>query len=228
MLILCLHKVGPQGAEGRFLNMEPERLRRNIRFLKRRGLAFVQAKDLRGILPERSVCLTFDDCYTSTMTHGVSVLRQEGVTASFYAVAGLVGKASEWDADRARPLADWAELRQAASEGFEIGSHTYSHAHLGELSLEDQIAEIRKGDLKMKEEGLPPTSFCLPYGSQNEHTPSAIKNCGHLVGLALGKRLATGADDRLLLPRVILAYSDGSAGLMYKAWVRPKLRRPRT
>lgn len=225
MITLCFHKVGPFQEEGRSLNIEPANLKRLVRWLKKGQGPFIQAWQLADPWPEKGVCLTFDDCYLSTMTEGMEVLQEEAVTASFYAVSNLVGQSSTWDGTLARPLADWDLLRQAEAAGFEIGCHTASHARLGDLELENQKSEIIDCTLRMKAEGLDPKSFCLPYGSFNHQTAEAISSCGYKVGLALNKRSASASDNKLLLPRVVVAYSDSPASLAYKLWVKPKLYR---
>ncbi len=225
MITLCFHKVGPVQEEGRSLNIEPANLKRLVRWLKRGQNPFIPAWQLASAWPEKGVCLTFDDCYVSTLTYGIEVLREEGVTASLYAVSNLVGQSSTWDGTLARPLADWDLLREAEAEGFEIGCHTASHARLGDLDFEEQKREIIDCTLRMRTEGLDPKSFCLPYGSLNGHTADAIETSGYKVGLALGKRTAKGSDNRLLLPRIVVAYSDSPASLAYKLWVKPRIYR---
>lgn len=225
MITLCFHKVGPFHEEGRSLNIEPANLKRLVKWLKGREKQFVQAWQLADAWPAQGVCLTFDDCYVSTMTHGLEIMKEEGVTGSFYAVSNLVGKSSSWDGDSARPLADWDLLRRAESEGFEIGCHTASHVRLADLDFEEQKFEISSCTEKMRLEGLTPKSFCIPYGSSNDHTAKAIAACGYKVGLALNKRPANQSDNKLLLPRVVVAYSDSPSSLAYKLWVKPKLYR---
>lgn len=223
VILLCFHKVGPLAEEGRRLNIEPHSLGRLVAWLKKGGRPFIQACDLNKPWPKRAACLTFDDCYTSTLTYGREVLLQQGVTASFYAVSSHVGGASDWDAPDSRPLACWDLLRIAQEEGFEIGCHTATHPKLGELALEAQKHEMQQCSERMRQEGLNPRSFCLPYGSHNQQTPQAIKESGFEVGLALAKRLPKPSDSRLLLPRVVVACSDTPASLAYKLWVKPRL-----
>lgn len=223
MILLCFHKVGPCSEEGRRLNIEPFSLSRLIDWLKNGGRPFVQARALSAEWPIDGVCLTFDDCYTSTMTYGVEVLARHEVTGSFYAVSSHVGGSSAWDGNEARPLASWDLLRSASQAGFEVGCHTASHRKLGDLSLEDQREEIQNGSEGMKQEGLNPQSFCLPYGSQNSFTAQAIRESGYSVGLALAKRLPKLTDDRLLLPRVVVACSDTPSSLAYKMWIKPRI-----
>lgn len=221
--ILCYHKVGDEATEGRWLNIHPDRLRQHIRFFKRRGRSFVTAGELAGALPTNAVCLTFDDAYCSMMQNGLTVLRGERVTASIYIVAGKVGTESHWDGERAAKLSDWPEILAAASEGFEIGNHTHSHADLSLLTQDQQLAEFTECQSALEGHGVRAASTAFPFGKFNDQTRGAAERAGIQVGLALGKRIATESDDRLRLPRIILSYGDTIPMLMYKLWVRPKL-----
>ena len=219
--ILCYHKVGPIAEEGRRLNIEPSRLTQHAAFFVRRGFRTVLAGDLAGEWPSRAVCFSFDDAYVSTLTHGVEAMQKAGAVGSIYAVAGLVGKTSSWDTGNERPLADWDLLLQAQEAGFEIGNHTMTHARLGDLDLEEQVAEIRSATNELTGQGVVVRSFCLPFGSHNGETMAAMQESTMPVGLALSRRPARPQDHRLLLPRIVVAYGDHLAKLLYKLHVRP-------
>lgn len=223
-IILCYHKVGPQDEEGRRLNVSPRRLRSHAQYFLRSGYRFVRAQDLVSAWPDRTVCFSFDDAYWSALSWGLPVLDRLGVPATFYAVPSLVGRSSVWDASRPRPLASWDALLEAQNRGHEIGNHSFSHVHLSRLSLAEQLEEVRLADSALRDHGFTPGSFCFPYGSHNADTLTALRQCGYAVGLALGKRAALPSDNRLALPRFVIGYSDALPMLMYKVFLRPKLR----
>ncbi len=223
LTVLCYHKVGPESEEGRFINVEPRRLRSHVRFWKRRGCEIIAARDLANAWPRKAVCFTFDDAYVSTLTHGLEVLTSEGVTASIYAVSEKVGKTSDWDGNRARPLADWDLLRNAQSEGIEIGNHSATHPKFAQLTLDEQIREIQQCQERLESEGLRPGSFCFPYGSLKPDSEEALTRAGQRVGLALGQKPAKLGDPRWAIPRVVIAFSHTMPMVLYKIYVRPHL-----
>lgn len=221
--VLCYHKVGEEQAEGRWINISPETLASHIEFFQRRNYKVVQAASLSGKLPERSICLTFDDAYESTLANGLPVLEKLGVPATFYAVSEYVGKDSDWDGEKAAKLAGWDELKRAQKAGIEIGNHTHAHLDLSKLSQDEQVAQIEKCSWLMRECELNPETFCIPFGKYNKETSKAIEQAGFGVGFTVEKRWAKESDDRRLLPRFAMSYGDNMPALLYKLFVRPKM-----
>ena len=223
--ILCYHKVGPGAEEGRRLNIEPDRLRTHVEFFARKKRPIVRACDLVDRWQQGTVCFTFDDAYQSTMVHAPQIFEEIGVRASFYAVPGKVGKTSDWDGDLARPLADWDLLLKAHQKGHEIGNHSMQHRKMGELDPEHQKQEILRAHQALESVGIQSRSFCYPYGSLNDSAIQQLKQVRYTIGLALGKAIASDSDNRLKLPRIVVAYSDALPMLLYKITLKPLLKR---
>lgn len=221
--ILCYHKVGPAAEEGRWLNVEPSRLRSHIELFARRRYKFVQARSLALRWPERGICLTFDDAYDSTLIAGVEVMKELGVTASIYPVGSQVGGASVWDGDRARPLARAELLSSASNDGFEIGNHTWSHRPLADRDWGDQLEDMELAHRFLADMGITASSIAYPYGSFDANTLIAFERTGYSVGLGLSRRPATEGDDLAALPRIVVAYGDSNAHLLYKLFIRWRL-----
>lgn len=221
---LCYHKVGTEAAEGRRLNIHPQRLDSHIRFFLRRKFAFVQAGDLSSWPGRSTVCFTFDDGFVSTVENGVAVFDRYGVPMTIYVVSDRVGGASTWEGELARPLANWETLREIQSRGHEIGNHTATHPSLPKLSAEDQYLEISRCDLALKANGLDPQSFCYPYGDLDNTGVAVLRKLEYRVGMAIGKRPAQQSDDPLRFPRIVMAYGDALPLLLYKLYIRSKLK----
>ena len=221
--IFCYHKVGPLEEEGRSLNVEPQTLSDQIQFFKKRGYRFIKSSELQKPWPKRAICLTFDDGYLSTLTHGVEVLKKHEVSATIYVVPTCIGKNSSWKNAAPCPLASWETLKDAVQKGIEISNHTYTHPYLTELSLEEQIKEITLAHQSLKEHGFSSESFCFPYGFFNAQTLEAMKHTDYKIGLGLSRRRATPKDNPLALPRIVIRNSDKLPLLFYTLYLRPHL-----
>ena len=108
--------------------------------------------------------------------------------------------------------------------GHEVGNHTRSHPKLAELPIEQQFDQIESCRLAMLEAGLRSESFCYPYGSLKRTSLDAVARSGYRVGMALGKRLPRTDDPMLAIPRTVVAYGDSLPLLIYRLYVRPRLR----
>lgn len=226
--ILCYHKVGPLEEEGRRLNVAPETLASHLAFFSRRGWRFVRAVDLEGRWPGRSVCLTFDDAYRSTLTHGLEALRRAGAVASIYAVPKAEGMpyapgSSDWDFGHERPLASADELTAAQDAGIEIGNHTLTHANLSGLDEEGQARELMACHRALEAIGIHVRTVAYPYGRHSAATRTALERCGYGLGVALGRRWASESDEKWRLPRIVVGFGDRLPRLIYKLWVQPHL-----
>lgn len=224
LIALCFHKVGPIEQEGRRLNIEPSRLESIIRWLLRRGAQFTLPKDADLSNP-KTACLTFDDGFESTCTHGVEAMEREGVRGAIYIVSNCVGLVDDWEGASSRPLSGWETLRDLEKRGFEIGCHTDRHPRLAALALEEQERSIAVCRDAMTANGLKAATFCYPYGSWNHHSPALVEKAGFRLGWALGKRMPARGDSPFALPRIVVAFSDGPASLAYKMWVKPRIYR---
>lgn len=225
--ILGYHKVGSEADTGRRLNIDPARLDSHVRFFSRRGYRFVTGNELADGWPARSVAFTFDDGFAAAVEHGLEALSRHGGRGTVYVVTDQVGGVSSWPGEQPFPLASWDQLRAAAAQGHEVGNHTMTHARLSELDPTAQLAEIQGAAAALAREGLGEGSFCLPYGSYGAETRAILEQAGYRVGMSVRKAVATEADDRLLLPRIFIAFGDGLPGLIYRIWVRPMLAKSR-
>ncbi|MFM9874007.1 MAG: polysaccharide deacetylase family protein [Fimbriimonadaceae bacterium] len=221
--VLCYHKVGLESAEGRWINIAPETLRKHIEFFQRRSYGILPAARIFDVGVDRAISLTFDDAFSSMLANGLPVLERLKVPATIYAVSDRVGQTADWEGGQGESLANWDDLREAQKRGMEIGNHTATHASFGKLDFESQVEEIHRCHERLVAEGLNPKTFCLPYGHYSAETSTAIKEAGYRIGFTVEKRYVSLKDDPCLLPRFAMSYGDSVPGLMYKLFVRPRI-----
>ena len=209
--VLMYHAVGvPRERRfGKFV--VPEAL------LEEQLLALGEAGYLLGPLTEgfgaaaaepRRVLLTFDDGYADFAERAAPVLIRIGARATVYVVTGRVGHLATWlpfEAERRRPLMDWTDINALASAGFEIGSHSHSHAALDALAPQDVEGEVtRSRDLIADKTGRPPTSFCYPNGHHNPRIRAAVKAAGFSSAREVGHGLFPLGGDTMRVRRLMV------------------------
>jgi peptidoglycan/xylan/chitin deacetylase (PgdA/CDA1 family) len=130
--------------------------------------------------------LSFDDGFRNIFVNAVPVLNTLSVPALFFVPTAFV------DADRLLAQAychtidyramiemiRWADLREMVSAGFEVGSHTRSHARLSAISNRPEILEREiqgsKQDLEAQLGG-PCRYISWPYGERRDVDTISLK-----------------------------------------------------
>jgi peptidoglycan/xylan/chitin deacetylase (PgdA/CDA1 family) len=199
-LVLCYHAVSPTwDAE---LSVTPEALERQIAFFTRRG--WHATTFTAGVLnpdPGRTLAITFDDAFASVKHYALPILSELGVPATVFAPTAFLDGEPElrwagvdhWGSSpHAAELAPmrWADLRELAEAGWEIGSHTRTHPHLTLLddeSLERELSESR--DQCARRLGRACDSIAYPYGDVDDRVAAASRRAGYRAGAALSSSL---------------------------------------
>lgn len=139
-----------------------------------------------------SVALTFDDGNYSDMEHVLPLLKRYGFTAGFFPTINSIGGAGKLS---------WSDLIYLSEQGFSVGSHGLSHRSFAELSVSQQIREL-KGSKQLLEDRLqtPVPHFALPYGVYSRTTLKIAEYAGYHRILTTGLRINTRAE-KLMLSR---------------------------
>ena len=74
-----------------------------------------------------------------------------------------------------QPHMTWDDLRALAAQGFDIGSHTRSHADLGTIPLSEAELELRGSRERLEQELRQSIKlFAFPYGRRRNMRPDTI------------------------------------------------------
>ena len=132
-------------------------------------------------LPEKTLCLTFDDGYRDNFTVARPLLAQaEAPTTFFVASAGLDERYHypwEQPAPELYPHVTAGLLADVArdTELVEIGGHTHTHPRLAELSADRQRAEIITNRDRLTEIcGYAPQVFAYPFGQPGDFDETSV------------------------------------------------------
>lgn len=247
-VVLAFHAVADLGSDPVLAEygVPPERFAEHLDALAGRGWEFLDldallaALDGRARLPKRAALVTFDDAYIDLLSEGCPILERRGIPAVAFAVAGLIGKANEWDRHlgaRELPLLDADGLRALPRHGVEVGSHGMNHRQLPKLERSEAEAEIAGSAAALEALGLPrPRAFSYPHGEWNREIAAAAAASGYRAAFTVTPGAVERGCDRFSLPRVEVLASDTPAKLRLKLatvrwparWRRPLLRLTRT
>jgi len=163
-------------------NVRPERFAEQMKWLYDRGYSTVTIADVaRAVnegfeLPPRPVVLTFDDGYLDVYQNAYPILQQYGYVATFYIIANTVDTAGNLNTKK---------LQKLLASGWEIGSHSMTHADLtGESNWEYEII----GAKSYLEDKLDTDifTFAYPFGKANLELRAYTLNAGYSAAVGLG------------------------------------------
>lgn len=189
--VLMYHEIvaGPNS-----LYVAPEELAGQLQWLKENGYTAITLKQLYDYytegkpVPAKPVVLTFDDGYSSYYWNALPLLKQYEWPGTLFVITGFVGE---------RGYMTWDQVREAARQGTEIGSHTVRHPSLEQVSGERLVGEIAGSRNKLESElGQTIEFFCYPAGKWNEETLRVTREAGYL-GAVTTKPGMAGVDQDL-------------------------------
>jgi peptidoglycan/xylan/chitin deacetylase (PgdA/CDA1 family) len=233
-LVLCYHAISPTWPAD--LSTTPQLFERQLRRLAGRGYRGVTFSEaVAGAGRGKAVAVTFDDAYRSVIHLARPILDRLGMPATVFAPTAWIGReepmrwpgidhwlGGEHEAELV-PMS-WAELRELADAGWEVGSHTVSHPHLTEIGDSELEVELRESKAAC-EAGMerPCPTIAYPYGDVDERVMAAARGAGYAAAGALPPRWH--AERELEWPRVGVYHADDERRFALKA--SPLVRRIR-
>ncbi len=227
--IAMYHSVGDCADDPYRITVTPERLDRQLHWLRRRGLRGVSVAELLAARARDGgrdlVGLTFDDGYADFLDNALPLLERWGCTATLFVLPGRLGGDNAWDPLGPRkPLLTADGIRRVADAGVEIGSHGLTHVDLTRADDALLTAETT-GSRALLEEltGRPVTGFCYPYGTVDRRAVDAVRDAGYDYACAIDPGRLNGPH---VLPRVHVGQNDTAVRLFLKRRLHRLRRRP--
>ncbi|MBU1341930.1 MAG: polysaccharide deacetylase family protein [Proteobacteria bacterium] len=189
--ILCYHRFSKECSSQ--LCVPEDVFVEQMNYLKENHYQVISMKMLmefleyKKALPQKSVVITIDDGYKSVYDIAFPVLKRYGFTASLFIYTNFVAGGSAMT---------WEQIREIKDAGFEVGSHTVSHADLAvKRPKENQKEYIQRItheivesktilDNKLNQET---TLLAFPFGSSNHQITAICKDAGYKAGLTVIK-----------------------------------------
>ena len=222
MPILLYHSIAATAAPrfARFV-VRPADFAAQMEHLAAEGYQPITALDfarMRGVSDPtaRAVVLTFDDGFSDFEAAVMPVLQAYRFPATLYVPTAYVGRTASWLRDCGedqRPILSWRALRDVASAGVEVASHSHTHPQLDRLPpsvVRDEV--LRSRELLEDNLGSPIRGFAYPFGYWHRHVRSSVAAAGYFYACAVGESAAAVGADILALPRLTVPGGMGMDG----------------
>jgi peptidoglycan/xylan/chitin deacetylase (PgdA/CDA1 family) len=164
--------------------------------------------------------LTFDDAYRNVHELGLPLLRERGLSAITYVVAGQIGGTNAWDVAKGHPeepLMNERELRDWLAAGQSIGSHGLNHLNLAQAGERQAWEEISSSKKQLEDRfGIEVNHFCYPYGGYNPQVRDMVEKAGYRTATTTEFGLARAGDDPFRLKRILVRHQSYAPKLWFK------------
>lgn len=234
--MLCYHGVSDAWPDP--LAIGPARLRAQVARLLRRGWRPATLAEAVTAPPwRRTLAVTFDDGLRSVIRLGLPVLRELGVPATVFTPTAFVegGRPFAWpgtdhwlgtEHERELEGMSWDELARLRDAGWEIGSHSASHARLTQLGDAALTAELGESKRAVEERLGGCRSIAYPFSDVDDRVVAAARSAGYEAGAAVLP--VRHGDDPLRFPRVpVLATETALAHRLHVSRVVRRLQATR-
>jgi peptidoglycan/xylan/chitin deacetylase (PgdA/CDA1 family) len=151
--------------------LSKESFNSQMRWLTRNGWRGLSVGEALSYPSGNSVAITFDDGCETDLIAAAPVLKQNGLNATFYVTAGLIGNPGYMSS---------AQLRELHELGFEIGCHSMTHAYLDDLDHAALHREIFDSKKKLEDMiGGKIEHFSCPGGRHDDRTSGLAREAGY-------------------------------------------------
>lgn len=167
-------------------------------------------------VPAGAAVVTFDDGFEDFARNAWPLLRERGLPATLYVVAGCVGDRSRWlpgTAGNTRMLTA-ADLSTLAADGVEIGAHSMTHPHLDLMAPARARQEITDSkDVLEQILSRPVTTFAYPHGHHSGTVKQLVVDAGYTSAAAVRNKVSHERDDVYAIARLTITDTTTADGL---------------
>lgn len=222
--ILMYHMISHHKRKAKYnkLRVDPIEFERQLRWLKDNGWEFVFVSELSTARESKQVALTFDDGYRDNYLAADPLLKKYAAKATLYLVSDRHDR--DWSSSKkehhtdgelqAEPkLLDKDVAQMLASQRWELGGHTVTHANLLKLDSEQCHKEVRQCRNDLEETfGVSVASFAYPFGLFEDRHVDIVNTVGFSFAVTTVQGISRNlAEERLQLKRVKVSGRDDLA-----------------
>lgn len=183
--------------------------RQHLQYLRDEGYTTISLYDLDAALvagaplPAKPVILTFDDGYADHYTNAFPLLREFGMTGTFFIITDR--------ADHGSPgYLTWPQIEAMAAAGQSIESHTKTHPDLRGRSYDFLVYELL-GSLESIRAHVdqPGRMFCYPMGRYDEAALGVVAGANIWRAVTTQHGAWHTTDNAFEMPRLRISYETG-------------------
>ncbi len=220
--VFCYHGVEPDTSNSFFNRTEDFKVQMQV--LADEGFQSISCKQLADYLvgaediPDKSVLLTFDDGNECVYGTVCPILESHGFKATLFLITSSVD---------AKNHMSWQQVQELHTKGYEIGSHTVTHANLvkrgsgqsaeehkatvlEELTASKQAIERVLGDGTV-------TALAYPYGTYDGVVMAAAREAGYRLAFSIDRGAADQESNPWRLPRQMVVRDNSLK--TFKRWL---------
>ncbi len=213
VLVLCYHAMSPD-AEGTF-DVPTGDFAEQLKTIHEGGYESVLPSQIadylegRADLPEKAVCFGFDDGPESILTESKPLMDQHGYTGAAFLISDSVGGTGQLD---------WDQVRELEAAGWEIGSHTVSHARPTKIDRAECMEEFRgsKETIAANIDGEC-AALAYPYGLYDASVMECAREAGYRIAFTIDRGPADWSDDPMRVPRQMVV--NGNSLRTLSTWL---------
>lgn len=209
--ILVYHNFNPTVPGS--MNLTPQKLEQQIKWLKDNGYNIVPLKEVveylqgkRPSLPPKSVVITADDGWESVYTYMYPIVKKYNipVTLFIYPSTISVGKHAM----------TWEQLKELQNTGlFDIEDHTYWHPdfiqekkRLSQTQYEKfvKVQLVNSKRILENKLGIKVTLLAWPYGIYDDYLEQEAQKAGYVMAFSIDDHTANRSYHRMAQPRFMI------------------------
>lgn len=167
---------------------------------------------------DKGIILTFDDGEANIYHHAFPILREFGLRAVVFLIAGYIGRENTWDISltgRRVGHMDWGQIHQLKKAGMEIGSHGMTHRNLARLNTDELDYELNESKAIIEKELGTIRCVSYPFNRINPAVKRSAARAGYRYGFG-----GNGSGD-LALKKEAVYITDTRASLAIKVTEKP-------
>lgn len=203
--VLCYHNLTDSPRSD--YDVKPADFTAQMQVLKDGGYGVISCRQLADYLgnvedlPEKSVVISFDDGWKSVLTTAKPILDQFGFKPVLFVNPVSIG---------GKNYLSWQDLKALMQAGYEIDSHTTTHANLTKKPKSQSLAEFQDSvreeieksyNVIAEELGQAPVALAYPFGNYDEFVMRTTKEIGYRLGLSIDPGAIDKQSDPWALPR---------------------------